>query len=251
MKSKTLFLGAGALLAITLVARAEIKISIARHPVDSASARHKFDGVPVPAKNDAATTAKFTLVDGVRDANGGSLDQLHDGRLATTGDQPTANFFFAAGTAGGRIQIDLGSVMEIKQVNTYSWHGGSRGPQVYQLYASTGRQEGFEPTPKRGTLPDLEQTGWTFVTNVDTRPKEGDGGGQYGASISDSGGALGKYRFLLLDIAPTSATDRFGNTFFSEIDVIDRHGPELVNATGGPESVTPITKSFATPVSCL
>ena len=246
MKSKTLFLGAAFLLALTLVARAEIRISIARYPGDGASARHKFDGVPAPVKNDAATTAKFTLVDGGRDANGGSLDQLHDGRLPSQADEPAANFFFNAGTDGGRIQIDLGSVIEIKQINTYSWHGGSRGPQVYQLYASTGRQEGFEPTPQRGTLPDLEQTGWTFVTNVDTRPKEGGGGGQYAASISDSRGALGKYRFLLFDIAPTSPTDRFGNTFFSEIDVIDRNGPELVEATGGKDTATPITKSFST-----
>jgi hypothetical protein len=229
---------------LALAARAEVKILTGRNTGDNATARHKFESVPVPAKNDAATTAKFTLVDGVRDANGGTLDQLHDGRLPSQADEPAANFFFNAGTEGGRIQIDLGSAIEIKQVNTYSWHGGSRGPQVFKLYASVGTAEGFNATPKLGT--DPEKSGWTFVTNVDTRPKEGDGGGQHGASVSDSSGALGKYRYLLFDISPTAPTDRFGNTFFSEIDVIDRNGPELIAASSGAESATPITKNYST-----
>lgn len=228
----------------TLAARAEVKTLTGRNTGDSATARHQFEGLPAPAKNDAATTAKFTLVDGVRDANGGTLDQLHDGRLPSQADEPAANFFFNAGTEGGRIQIDLGSAIEIKQVNTYSWHGGSRGPQVFKLYASTGTTEGFNATPKRGT--DPEKSGWTFVTNVDTRPKEGEGGGQHGASVSDSSGALGKYRYLLFDISPTAPTARFGNTFFSEIDVIDRNGPELIAAVSGTDSAKPITKNFST-----
>lgn len=244
MKPKFLLLGATALLALATTAQAEIKVATARNPGDSGTARHKFDGVPVPVKNDAATKAKFTLVDGARDANGGSLEQLNDGQMPTQGDQPAANFFFNAGTEGGRIQVDLGSAIEIKQVNTYSWHASSRGPQVYKLYASAGTGEDFNATPKRGTEP--EKVGWTFITNVDTRPKEGEAGGQYGASVSDSSGALGKYRYLLFDVSPTAPTARFGNTFFSEIDVIDRNGPELVEASSGTENTTPITKTFST-----
>lgn len=64
--------------------------------------------------------------------------------------------------------------------------------------------------------------GWRLLASVDTRPPAGELGGQYGVSIYDSsGGSLGTYRYLLFDISRTADTDRFGNTFFSEIDVSD------------------------------
>ncbi len=198
--------------------------------------------VPPPANNDAATTATFTLVDGARDPNGGELAVLHDGRVPTGEDQPADNFFFRAGTDGGRIQIDLGKVISVKQVNTYSWHAGTRGPQVFKLYASDGAAGGFNPAPKKGT--DPLTCGWKLVASVDTRPKDGDGGGQHAVSISDTDGALGKFRHLLLDISQTESRDAFGNTFFGEIDVIDSDGP--APTSGGFTDDTPILKTFAT-----
>ena len=69
-----------------------------------------FPSVPAHATNDAATAAKFRLVDGDRDPNGGDLAVLHDGRVPSHDDQPAANFFFRAGIDGGRILIDLGKV---------------------------------------------------------------------------------------------------------------------------------------------
>jgi hypothetical protein len=105
-------------------------------------------------------------------------------------------------------------------VNTYSWHPDTRGPQVYKLYASDGSAAEFKADPKRST--DPEKCGWKLVAKVDTRPKEGIGGGQYGVSISDNGGSLGKYRYLLLDTNQTESDDPFGNTFYSEIDVIEQ-----------------------------
>ena len=77
-----------------------------------------------------------------------------------------------------------------------------------------------------GTGTDPEKCGWKSIANVDTRPKEGEVGGQYGVSIADSDGALGKYRYLLFDVSPTETDDGFGNTFFSEIDVVD--GVQLI-----------------------
>src|SRR6185369_6195131 len=99
---------------------AEVKVVTERNGSDSAGPKFKFKNVPLPARNDAAAEAKFTLVDGSRDANGGDLDRLHDGRAATEEDQPAANFFFRAAADGGRIQIDLGSAIEVKQINSYS-----------------------------------------------------------------------------------------------------------------------------------
>ena len=43
---------------------------------------------------------------------------LHDGRLPGGEDQPRQNFFFRAGSRGGRLRVDLGSVRSLKQINT-------------------------------------------------------------------------------------------------------------------------------------
>ena len=193
---------------------------------EDASAEFKFKTVRAPLRGDAAATAKFTIVDGARDPNDGSVDVLHDGRVPAEGDSPGENFFFRQNSDGGRLQVDLGSAIEIKQVNTYSWHAKERGPQVYALFGSDGTDAGFNTQPKRGT--DPAQCGWKPIAKVDARPKEGDLGGQYAVSISSPAGALGKFRYLLFDISRTEDADPFGNTFFSEIDVIDRNAPELV-----------------------
>ncbi len=42
-------------------------------------------------------------------------------------------------------------------------------------------------------------------------------------SVSGSNDSIGKYRYLLFDFVSTETSDRFGNTFYSEIDVIDRN----------------------------
>jgi hypothetical protein len=197
--------------------------------------------VPAPADNDAARKAKFTLVEGEADPNGGGLAVLHDGRIPAGEDQPAENFFFRAGSDGGRLLIDLGSVIAVKQVSTYSWHTSARAPQVYKLFASDGAAEKFTAAPKRGI--DLESSGWKRIASVDTRPKDGEGGGQHGVVVTDpDAGSLGKYRYLLFDISRTEDRDPFGNTFYSEIDILDSNGPEPTVATVSNRE--PILKSF-------
>jgi hypothetical protein len=121
-------------------------------------------------------------------------------------------------------------VLEVTQVNTYSWHPDSRGPQVYNLYASDGTSPDFNARPGKGLDPEKEA--WKLLAKVDTRPKEGDPGGQYGVSISDSDGIVGRYRYLLFDMRRTEDTDDFGNTFYSEIDVLERGAkPEAAEST--------------------
>jgi hypothetical protein len=219
MKHSTLLIGAAALLLAGFTARAEVKVTADHNDNDHAKPEFKFKNVPSPSKDDAATKAKFTIVDGEKDDNGADTTALHDGKLPTEEDQPAENFFFNAGTEGGRLGVDLGEVITIKQVNTYSWHPNTRGPQVYKLYASDGKADGFNAKPGKGT--DPTKCGWKLITKVDTRPKSGDGGGQYGVSITDSDGPLGKYRYLLFDVSRTEADDDFGNTFYSEIDVVE------------------------------
>ena len=45
---------------------------------------------------------------------------------------------------------------------------------------------------------------------------KGEDGGQYAATITDAG----KHRYLLFDVYVTELYDQWGNTFYSEIDVI-------------------------------
>ncbi|MEI7729807.1 MAG: basic secretory protein-like protein [Verrucomicrobiota bacterium] len=219
--------------------RGEIKVVVNHNSSEDATAEFKFNQVRPPARGDAAAQAVFKIVDGTRDQNGGTVDVLHDGKAPMEGDQPSANCFFRAGTDGGRVMVDLGKAIEIKQVNTYSWHPGTRSPQVYHLYASDGNAANFNAAPKRDTAPD--QCGWKLLAKVDTRPKDGEPGGQYGVSVGDSEGSVGKYRFLLFDMFHTETTDSFGNTFYSEIDVIDRNAPELVEPSLLPEGEKTIT----------
>src|SRR6266436_4484650 len=115
---------------------AEIKISVDRNLNESATPAFKFRTVPAPSKNDAAALATVSIANGTQDENGGGVGKLHDGKLPADEDQPAENFFFSAGSQGGRLLVDLGSAKEIKQVNTYAWHSSTRGPQVYVVYAS-------------------------------------------------------------------------------------------------------------------
>ena len=78
----------------------------------------------------------------------------------------------------------------MKQVNTYSWHPDTRGPQVYTLYAADGAGKDFDPSRSGGK--DPASCGWKKLAKVDTRPAQGDGGGQYGVSVSDPAAAARK-----------------------------------------------------------
>jgi hypothetical protein len=202
---------------LTSPARAEVKVLSEKNKVEDATPKFKFHNVPSPSASDLARKAKLTVVDGSVDEAGGPVAKLNNGTLPTEEDQPEENFFFEGD--GGRILIDLGKVVEIKQVNSYSWHPAERGAQAYKLYASDGKADGFQAAPKRPI--DPETAGWRKVASVDTRPPGGaDTGGQYGVSIADSNGSLGKFRYLLMDVAKSTPDDPDGNTFFSEVDVV-------------------------------
>jgi nitrogen fixation protein FixH len=207
-------------LSLTLILKASSQVSVVieRNTGASASSQFKFNNVPAPSKNNAAASARSKLVLGQRDAASGGLSALTDGALPADEDQPAGNFFFNAGSYGGRLLFDFGAIIEITQVNTYSWHSSTRGPQLYNLFASDGSDPKFNPEPDGRT--DPAACGWKLVATVDTRPKQGEPGGQYGVSIVDSnGGALGRFRYVLFDAVPTETDDPWGNTFFSEIVV--------------------------------
>jgi hypothetical protein len=203
---------------VSITAQAQVTVTIDHNETGSGS--FKFNTVPTPRKDDLAANAKWMLLVGELDRNGGDFSALTDGLLPATQDQPGANVFFSAGTSGGRFRMDLGKVVEIAQLNSYSWHPNSRGPQVYLLYASDGAGPRFNAEPKGYVDPTT--VGWKLLTIVDTRTKYGQMGGQYGVSVSGAGGTLGHYRYLLFDTVATETDDDWGNTFYSEIDVIGK-----------------------------
>lgn len=199
-------------------AHAQVTVTIDHNPAGTGN--FKFTRVPTPVKDDAAAQGKWLLLVGELDSNAVGFAALNDGLLPTSQDQPRANFFSSAGSSGGRFRLDLGRLVEIAQVNSYSWHPNSRGPQVYLLYASDGVDPKFNAEPKGYVDPTT--AGWVLLTIVDTRQKYGPMGGQYGVSVAGTNGILGKYRYLLFDTVATETDDDWGNTFYSEIDVIER-----------------------------
>ena len=206
------------LVSFTLVSAAQVKVTIDHNTGSAATSAFKFQRVPSPVKDNAAAKAKLTLVVGHADGNSAGLKALTDGILPENDDDALNNFFFNAGSDGGRFLLDLGNSVRIVQVNTYSWHANSRGPQVYNLFASDGAGPRFNPAPDSRT--DPATCGWKLIATVDTVPAQGETGGQYGVSITDASGVLGKFRYLLFDSIPTEFDDPWGNTFFSEINVI-------------------------------
>ena len=205
------------LLALAISVHAQPRVTIDHNQEKTATAEFKFMRVPSPARNDAGAKATFRIVDAEVDGNSADISALNDGILPDGEDQARRNFFLNQGTGGGRLLMDLGSEIDVAQVNSYSWHSSSRGPQVYRLWASDGSAANFNLEPK-GTI-DPAQCGWKSIVIVDTRTDEEDGG-QYGVSINDATGSLGKFRYLLFDLYPVEVSDNFGNTFYSEIDVV-------------------------------
>ncbi|WP_035602413.1 basic secretory protein-like protein [Haloferula sp. BvORR071] len=179
--------------------------------------------VAPPAMNDAGAKAFFKIVSGKADENCGVLPVLQDGKAAGNDDDPEHNFFFGIGEKGGRISADLKGPIDLKEVATYSWHSGERAPQIYKLYGSDGSAPGFNAEPAAGV--DPASVGWKLIANVDTHEK---GAGQHGVSITgENGASLGTFNRLLFDIQANDDPNGWGNTFLSEIDIVDAKGPAL------------------------
>ena len=198
----------------------DVSVTFDHNANEAANRDFKFKRLASPVKDDAAASAKLSLIDGELDAGGAELAALTDGRLPRDEDEPGSNVYFRAGSSGGRFRMDFGRVIDVTSVNTYSWHPNSRGPQLYKLYAADGSEPKLNLDPKRGT--DPATAGWKLIALVSTLSEQGDEGGQYAASVVDASGSLGKYRYLLFDCYVTELHDNWGNTFYSEIDVLGK-----------------------------
>jgi hypothetical protein len=201
-------------------AAAPVKVTTAHSATD---AGFKSGEVAPPAVNDAGAKAFFRVISGRADNACGVLPVVQDGKPPGGADDPGQNFFFAIGEKGGRITADLKEAIEVKNVATYSWHTGTRAPQIYKLYASDGSAPGFNAEP--GADVDPASVGWKLIADIDTHEK---GPGQHSVSIgTESGEPLGRFSRLLFDIKANEDPNQQGNTFFSEIDIVDAKGPAL------------------------
>ena len=208
---------------IAVIVPFQTKVVVDRNLTENASSTFQFKNVPSPVKDDLASSARLFLIDGQLDQGSGDLAALTDGRLPTDEDEPGSNCFFSAGSSGGRFSMDFARVVEIGQINSYSWHPNSRGPQLYRVYGADGSDPRFDAKPKRGI--DPSSVGWKYIATVGTIPESGEDGGQYGVSIGDGRSAIGKFRYLLFDCYATELNDDWGNTFYSEIDVLPPKSP--------------------------
>jgi hypothetical protein len=190
--------------------------------MESVPSGFEFKRVPPPVQEDAATKAEIKILRGKIDPNSAGLQALHNDKMPANEDQPGENFFFAAGTNGGCLEIDLGRAITIKQFASYSWHATTRAAQVYRLYGAVGDEVDLSHTITSAA--EFEKSGWSLIANVDTRP-ESNVGGQHGVCVTGTDKQLGRFRYLLLDVSSTETVDAFGNTFFSEIDIYDAEGP--------------------------
>lgn len=201
---------------------AEVKVAVEQTNVGSGFA---FERIPSPAINDGAAHVIWTLMSGKADGNSAGLDVLHDGQVPAGDDEPSRNFFFAAGFDGGRILADFDKPIDVARISTYSRHNGDRAPQVYTVYGSNAGGSAFDDIENRMANP--LRRGWKKIASVDTRSKTRDSGGRHAVAITDMEKSIGRFRYLLFDVMSTEKRNRFGLTFITEIDVIQADGPKI------------------------
>ncbi len=197
-----------------------------------------FTSISRPSKSDAAQHSKITIIGNKPLASCLSPDGLHIGVLPRENRLLRDFFCFTNDNSdGGKIIMDLGKIIPIAMVNSYSAHGpvggttwcnefdGSRGPQVYTLFGSTSEKPGFE---------NLSGKEWVKIADVDTRPDaDKDWQGTYGVNIKNTDGSLlGNFRWLVWDTKPTlkeGTKPEWTNTWYCELDV---HTSETLENAG-------------------
>ncbi len=154
----------------------------------------------------------------------GPPELLLDGRGQTAADSPAESVYFGPNDSGALL-LDLGKVITISQINTYSWHQNRaldnrvRAVQKFNLFGYAG------DAPPRIDIPPAE-AGWVPVARVDSDDffrvaQPIDRPAQQACSITGAHGTIGRYRYLLWAVEPTQAVNKpvLDNTFYAEFDV--------------------------------
>ncbi|MBI9018362.1 MAG: hypothetical protein JEZ07_14000 [Phycisphaerae bacterium] len=182
-----------------------------------------FDNIAPPSAADAASGCKIIVKNNKLDPSSADASWLVNGVLSATGGKPSQAVFFTNDNSnGGQIIIDMGKVVSIASINTYSYHEfpgdqGARAPQVYDLYGSVSVNLDLPVNISGGK--------WVQIASVDSRPNTTgkEWNGIYGVNICNEDKDIGRFRYLLWDIKPTNSPlqsqSRWTNTFFTEFDV--------------------------------
>ena len=119
-------------------------------------------------------------------AKGAIVARLNDGELAENDDDTKRTVWFDQHEA--RFVLDLGSVIELGRVDTFSWHKANRAPQDFVLWGANGDVRPDPTTPTPGA-------GWNKLGTVNT-VNLGESG-KHGSSVLNVYGRLGAYRWLM------------------------------------------------------
>lgn len=152
------------------------------------------------------------------------LPRLADGEAARNADDWQRSVWFdkhkvdGRDSDAGRFVVDLRASVDVHRVQTFTWHGGYRSVQQYELYGSDA-----DPAPDAAAA-DPAAAGWKKIASVDSRRLgEGD---KHGVAIAREGG-LGRHRHLLFVVAS-------GSAFFSEVDVFADRFRATIDTAGRP-----------------
>lgn len=183
----------------------------------------RFPSIPPPSADDYADRsqghASIRVTHGKlgRDTGrpGGAAEVLLDGAGQSKQDSPWESAFFSPVDAGAFV-VDLGQVMPVQRIHSYSWHQHEaiaahreRAIQRFTLYGWTG------DAPPDFSLP-LEEAGWTRIARVNTDEslhvqKRLDRPAQQACAITAETGEIGHFLYLLWEVE--------GGTFYGEIDI--------------------------------
>lgn len=147
-------------------------------------------------------TVPFGELSASPNTNNDPLSILVDGKLGK-GYGPV----FANGVHHGAYKMDLGKVMPIAAINSWSYAQGARGTQMITIYGSAQSSE-----------PSWDLSEWTVLGSIDTT---GSTGKVYTAAslraVGDS--TLGDFRWILWSLSPVTTTGGGENTSLQELGV--------------------------------
>lgn len=154
---------------------------------------------------------------------------LLDGKGQANPSDFRHSFFFQRDIPEGLILLDLGEVVPVSRVHTYSWNQGTqsrdRATQRYVLWGCKDSLPSASPS-------EDDHAGWTRIARVDTdaffqkqarsvRPA------QQASAIFSYGGSLGEFRYLLVQAFPTLVPDTPSfHSLYGEIDVFTEDGTD-------------------------
>lgn len=167
----------------------------------ASSGNYTSNPVPTNSSTDLAEGILPTILSG--SLSGGSLSNLTNGSAQTNDNDAGASAFSDSPIT---FRIDLGSDKAIAQFNSYTWQAGiGRAQQTYTLLAAASSVADPTNLSLYTTIASVN----TFSTMAFTTSPA-----QQGVSIRDDAGALGTYRYIVIqDSTPNGS-------FYGEFDVV-------------------------------